>query len=82
MKKNAVNDVIILIIKGGITQPTPNYNNSILEDMFLEENSEFVRKTFLGSRSLVEALILMKVQLFWKGIVLFKRKKNLFKLYF
>ncbi|XP_078173344.1 nucleolar protein isoform X1 [Carex rostrata] len=47
--------------QGGITQPTPNYNTSMLEDMFLEENSEFVRKVFLESRSLVEALILLKV---------------------
>ncbi|KAJ1692881.1 hypothetical protein LUZ63_009579 [Rhynchospora breviuscula] len=47
--------------QGGITQPTPNYNSSIVEDMFLEENSDFVRKSFLESRSLVEALILLKV---------------------
>lgn len=53
--------MVMLIIKGGITQPTPNYNTSMLEDMFLEENSEFVRKVFLESRSLVEALILLKV---------------------
>lgn len=53
--------IVILITKGGITQPTPNYNTSILEDVFLEENSEFVRKVFLGSRNLVEALILLKV---------------------
>ncbi|CAA6653510.1 unnamed protein product [Spirodela intermedia] len=47
--------------EGGITRATPRYNSSILEDMFLEDNAEFIRKTFHGWRSLEEALILLKV---------------------
>ncbi|XWS42061.1 hypothetical protein CRYUN_Cryun17cG0136500 [Craigia yunnanensis] len=46
---------------GDFPQPTPKYNCSILEDMFLEENSQFVKKTFSGRKELVEALILLKV---------------------
>ncbi|KAJ0961338.1 hypothetical protein J5N97_000600 [Dioscorea zingiberensis] len=45
----------------GISQPTPKYNSSILEDMFLEDNAEFVKKMFLEWSSLEEALILIKV---------------------
>ena len=37
------------------------YNMSILEDMFLEENAGFIRKTFNGWRCLEEALVLLKV---------------------
>lgn len=48
-------------IKGGVSQATPKYNSSILEDMFLEENVEFVRKTLHGWKNLAEALILLKV---------------------
>ncbi|XVE82616.1 hypothetical protein DITRI_Ditri16bG0020000 [Diplodiscus trichospermus] len=46
---------------GDVPQPTPKYNCSILEDMFLEENSKFVKKTFSGWKELGEALILLKV---------------------
>ncbi|WJZ86013.1 hypothetical protein VitviT2T_005516 [Vitis vinifera] len=42
-------------------QATPKYNSSILEDMFLEDNAEFVKRTFLGWKELGEALILLKV---------------------
>ncbi|MQL78687.1 hypothetical protein Taro_011122 [Colocasia esculenta] len=45
----------------GNTRATPRYNCSILEDMFLEENAEFIQKTFHDWRSLEEALILLKV---------------------
>ncbi|XP_008790387.2 nucleolar protein 6 [Phoenix dactylifera] len=47
--------------QGGVTQATPKYNSSIMEDMFLEENAEFVGKVFLEWKSLEEALILLKV---------------------
>ncbi|KAL5704638.1 hypothetical protein ACHQM5_023031 [Ranunculus cassubicifolius] len=47
--------------EGNAGSATPKYNSSILEDMFLEQNSEFVRKAFLGWKELGEALILMKV---------------------
>ncbi|WOK92270.1 nucleolar protein 6 isoform X1 [Canna indica] len=43
------------------TQATPKYNCSILEDMFLEENSEFVKKSFCEWKSLKEALVSLKV---------------------
>ncbi|XP_057967920.1 uncharacterized protein LOC131157627 isoform X2 [Malania oleifera] len=49
-------------LKLGITSlATPKYNSSILEDMFLEDNAEFVNKTFSGWKELGEALILIKV---------------------
>lgn len=39
---------------------TPKYNSSILEDMFLEENVEFLCKAFHEWKSLQEALVLLK----------------------
>ncbi|KAJ0098047.1 hypothetical protein Patl1_28938 [Pistacia atlantica] len=45
----------------GVPQPTPKYNSSILEDMFLEDNAEFVNKTLSRWKELGEALILLKV---------------------
>ncbi|KZV53865.1 nucleolar protein 6 [Dorcoceras hygrometricum] len=42
-------------------QATPNYNISILEDMFMEDNADFIQKTFSGWKELGEALLLMKV---------------------
>ncbi|KDP42811.1 hypothetical protein JCGZ_23753 [Jatropha curcas] len=47
--------------QGSLPLSTPRYNSSILEDMFLEDNSEFLKKTFLGWKEMQEALILMKV---------------------
>ncbi|CAM0950126.1 unnamed protein product [Alopecurus aequalis] len=47
--------------KDGINQPTPKYNNSILEDMFLEENAESISCTFANWKALQEALVLLKV---------------------
>ncbi|XP_057772992.1 uncharacterized protein LOC130992396 [Salvia miltiorrhiza] len=44
-----------------LNQATPKYNNSILEDMVIEENAEFVKRTFKGCKELGEALILLKV---------------------
>ncbi|KAE8655090.1 putative ADP-ribosylation factor [Hibiscus syriacus] len=46
---------------GDVLQPTPIYNCSILEDMYLEENSKFVMNFFSGWKELGEALILLKV---------------------
>ncbi|GMI78326.1 hypothetical protein like AT1G63810 [Hibiscus trionum] len=46
---------------GDVPQPTPIYNCSILEDMYLEENSKFVMNFFSGWKELGEALILLKV---------------------
>lgn len=40
---------------------TPNYNISILEDMFIEDNAGCIKKTFIGRKELGEALLLMKV---------------------
>ncbi|XP_010533807.1 PREDICTED: nucleolar protein 6 [Tarenaya hassleriana] len=45
----------------GVSQPTPTYNSSVLEDMFLEENSEFLKKTFSGWKELGDALVLLKI---------------------
>ncbi|XP_073135588.1 uncharacterized protein [Henckelia pumila] len=42
-------------------EATPNYNMSILEDMFIEDNAECVKKTFIGWKELGEALLLIKV---------------------
>ncbi|KAJ4714403.1 nucleolar protein 6 [Melia azedarach] len=47
--------------RGGISQPTPKYNSSILEDMFQEDNADFVKKTICRWQELGEALILLKV---------------------
>lgn len=47
--------------QGDALQATPRYNNSILEDLFLEDNAEFVKRTFTGWKELGEALILLKV---------------------
>ncbi|EPS66252.1 hypothetical protein M569_08520, partial [Genlisea aurea] len=44
-----------------VSQATPKYNSSILEDMFIEEGNEIIRRTFVDSRELVDALILLKV---------------------
>ena len=48
-------------LQGGVLQATPKYNSSMLEDLFLEDNAEFVKRTFLGWKELGEALILLKV---------------------
>ncbi|XAR73269.1 hypothetical protein NMG60_11007182 [Bertholletia excelsa] len=47
--------------EGPVLQATPKYNSSILEDLVLEDNSEFIKRTFLGWKELREALILLKV---------------------
>lgn len=56
-------------LAGGVTQATPKYNSSILEDMFLEENAGIVKKAFQDWKTLEEALILLKVSrqilIFW-----------------
>lgn len=50
------------ILEGGIPQPTPKYNSSILEDMVMEDTAESIKKVFLGWKELGEALILLKVK--------------------
>uniref|UniRef100_A0A0E0MK29 Nucleolar protein 6 n=1 Tax=Oryza punctata TaxID=4537 RepID=A0A0E0MK29_ORYPU len=47
--------------KDGINLPTPKYNCSILEDMFLEENAEFISSSVADWKALQEALVLLKV---------------------
>ncbi|KAL3525384.1 hypothetical protein ACH5RR_013756 [Cinchona calisaya] len=47
--------------QGDVVQATPVYNCSILEDMFLEDNAGFIRRTFVGWKELREALVLLKV---------------------
>ncbi|KAJ4851471.1 hypothetical protein Tsubulata_014141 [Turnera subulata] len=55
------NSVRALNREGSEPVPTPMYNGSILEDMFIEENSELLRQTFAGWKELGEALVLLKV---------------------
>ncbi|KAI9164874.1 hypothetical protein LWI28_003798 [Acer negundo] len=47
--------------QGGVPQATPKYNTSILEDMLLEDNAEFVKKTLCRWKELGEALMLLKI---------------------
>lgn len=47
--------------QGETSRATPYYNSSILEDMFMEENSDFVKKTFNNWKILGDALLLLKV---------------------
>ncbi|CAN6330646.1 unnamed protein product [Urochloa humidicola] len=47
--------------KDGINLPTAKYNCSILEDIFLEENAEFISSIFADWKALQEALVLVKV---------------------
>uniref|UniRef100_A0A2P2LWG1 Nucleolar RNA-associated family protein n=1 Tax=Rhizophora mucronata TaxID=61149 RepID=A0A2P2LWG1_RHIMU len=48
-------------LEGNLPLSTPIYNSSILEDMFLKDNGELLKRTFLGQKELGEALILLKV---------------------
>lgn len=52
---------IRVLNEGDVSQPTPKYNSSILEDMVIEENASFLREIFLGWKQLGDALILLKV---------------------
>ncbi|KAI3768011.1 hypothetical protein L2E82_18441 [Cichorium intybus] len=49
------------VLSQGDSEATPVYNNSLLEDMFIEHGAEFVRNTFTGWKALQEALVLLKV---------------------
>ncbi|KAL7606257.1 hypothetical protein Lser_V15G19682 [Lactuca serriola] len=49
------------VLSQGDSEATPVYNNSILEDMFIEHGAEFVSKAFNGWKALGEALVLLKV---------------------
>ncbi|KAK9990400.1 hypothetical protein SO802_025385 [Lithocarpus litseifolius] len=60
-KLNLKRNNIRALTHEGIPQTTPKYNSSILEDMFLEDTSELIKKTFLGWKELGEASILLKV---------------------
>lgn len=46
---------------GNISQGTPRYNSSILEDMFIEDTMEFVNKHLTGAKELSDGLTLLKV---------------------
>ncbi|KAK8923513.1 hypothetical protein KSP39_PZI019873 [Platanthera zijinensis] len=47
--------------QGDTSRATPYYNSSILEDMFMEENADFVKNTFNEWKILEDALLLLKV---------------------
>ncbi|KAJ0526430.1 putative Nrap protein domain 1 [Helianthus annuus] len=51
----------ILVVYPGVSEATPMYNNSVLEDMFMEQGAEFIKTTFTGWKALQEALVLLKV---------------------
>lgn len=53
--------IIFTYLEGGVPKATPKYNSSILEDMFLEENAEFVERTFHHQKELGVTLMLLKV---------------------
>ncbi|KAH9614552.1 hypothetical protein KSS87_003366 [Heliosperma pusillum] len=55
------NNVRALNQEEGVFVPTPKYNSSILEDMFIEEVSELTKGIFHGWEELGKALALMKV---------------------
>ncbi|XP_044469095.1 nucleolar protein 6 [Mangifera indica] len=60
-KLNLNRNNVRAVNQDGVPQPTPKYNSGILEDMFLEDNAEFVNKTFSTWKELGEALMLLKV---------------------
>lgn len=60
-KLNLERNNVRAMVHGGIPQPTPKYNSSILEDMVMEDTAESIKKVFLGWKELGEALILLKV---------------------
>ncbi|XP_051127399.1 uncharacterized protein LOC127248890 [Andrographis paniculata] len=45
----------------GLLSASPKYNSSILEDMFIEDNADFIKRTLTGCRCLGDALLLLKV---------------------
>lgn len=45
----------------GVSLPTPKYNSSILEDMYIEEFTELIKDKFHDCEELRKALVLMKV---------------------
>ncbi|CAD6334060.1 unnamed protein product [Miscanthus lutarioriparius] len=51
---------VLHVYLDGVNLPTPKYNCSILEDMFLEENADFMSSTFANWKALQEALVLVK----------------------
>ncbi|CAI9114714.1 OLC1v1015496C1 [Oldenlandia corymbosa var. corymbosa] len=60
-KLNLARNNVRSLNQADVPQATPLYNSSILEDMVLEDNAEFIRRTFLGWKELREALVLLKV---------------------
>ncbi|CAM8912250.1 unnamed protein product [Rhodiola kirilowii] len=64
MKRNNIQALKRCTIKqcdGNNQQATIKYNSSILEDMFLEQKAEAIKKAFSGWKELGEALVLVKV---------------------
>ncbi|KAL9273669.1 Pyridine nucleotide-disulfide oxidoreductase domain-containing protein [Drosera capensis] len=61
LNKAKLNAIRNNLHKGNVSEATPKYNCSILEDMLMEEHSEFVKQTFLDQKELCEALIFLKI---------------------
>ncbi|GMH24573.1 hypothetical protein Nepgr_026416 [Nepenthes gracilis] len=60
-KLNVTRNNIRALQKGDVSEATPKYNCSILEDLLMEEFAEFMQRTFLRWKELGEALVLLKV---------------------
>ncbi|KAL2925269.1 Nucleolar protein 6 [Bienertia sinuspersici] len=60
-KLNATRNNVRALNQEGVPLPTPKYNFSILEDMFIEEFAEVLKGTFHGWDELRKALVLIKV---------------------
>ncbi|XP_021848982.2 uncharacterized protein [Spinacia oleracea] len=60
-KLNATRNNVRALNQDGVSLPTPKYNSSILEDMFIEEFAELIKEKFHDWEELRKALVLMKV---------------------
>ncbi|KAL2906568.1 Nucleolar protein 6 [Bienertia sinuspersici] len=60
-KLNATRNNVRALNQEGVPLPTPKYNFSILEDIFIEEFAEVLKGTFHGWDELRKALVLIKV---------------------
>jgi hypothetical protein len=73
-----------ICISDGINLPTPKYNCSILEDIFLEENEEFINSTFADWKALPRGISFIKSMqsiLIVSSFMLMKRKDWNFHLF-
>ncbi|XP_021718015.1 nucleolar protein 6-like [Chenopodium quinoa] len=60
-KLNSTRNNVRAVSQDGSLLPTPKYNSSILEDMFIEDFAELIKEKFRDWEELGKALVLMKV---------------------